>query len=144
MRQRKITARKYSDRKRPHLKFVVNYREAGNRKRTFFETKEQATDFARLKNEELKRTGIEGASLPTKLRVEAKECAEQLREYGKTLRDATEFFVQHLKASEKSCTAAQLVAELLAAKKADGASQTHLADMRSRLNKFANKFDGQT
>ncbi|MGH8094503.1 MAG: tyrosine-type recombinase/integrase [Chthoniobacterales bacterium] len=144
MRQRKITVRKYSDGNRPHLKFVVNYREAGNRKRTFFETKEQATDFARLKNEELKRTGIEGASLPTKLRVEAKECAEQLREYGKTLRDATEFFVRHLRASEKSCTAAQLVAELLMAKKADGASRPHLADIRSRLNKFANKFDGQT
>ncbi|MBA3607296.1 MAG: tyrosine-type recombinase/integrase [Chthoniobacterales bacterium] len=144
MRQRKITVRKYSDSKRRHLKFVVNYREAGNRKRTFFETKEEATDFARLKNEELKRTGIKGASLPTKLRVEAKECAEQLRAYGKTIADATRFFVQHLKASEKSCTAAQLVAELLIAKKADGASQPHLADLRSRLGKFAKAFDVQT
>jgi hypothetical protein len=42
MRQRKIKARKHGDSNRPHLKFVMNYREAGKRKRTFFETKEQA------------------------------------------------------------------------------------------------------
>jgi hypothetical protein len=35
MRQRKIKVRKYSDGNRPHLKFVVNYREAGKRKRSF-------------------------------------------------------------------------------------------------------------
>src|SRR5262249_22834890 len=55
--------------------------------------------------------------------------------------------VQHyaafLKASEKSCRAVQLVKELLAAKKADGASQPHLVDLRVRLNKFAEKFDGK-
>ena len=42
MRQRKINARKHGDSNRPHLKFVVDYREAGKCKRTFFETKEQA------------------------------------------------------------------------------------------------------
>lgn len=144
MRQRKITVRKYRDSNRPLLKFVVNHREAGNRKRTFFETKEQATDFARRKNEELKRTGVEGVSIPTKLRVEARECAERLSPYGRTLTEATTFFVQHLAASAKSCTAAQLVAELLTAKAADGASQRHLSDMRSRLNIFTANFNGQT
>ena len=33
--------------------------------------------------------------------------------------------------------------ELVAAKKADGASQRHLDDLRSRLTIFAKKFDGQ-
>jgi hypothetical protein len=36
-----------------------------------------------------------------------------------------------------------LVDELIAAKKADGASQRHVDDLR-RLNIFAEKFDGQS
>jgi integrase len=48
-----------------------------------------------------------------------------------------------LAASEKSCTAVQLVRELVAAKESDGASARHVSDLRSRLNIFAEKFDGQ-
>jgi integrase len=73
----------------------------------------------------------------------AQECKDRLSAYGKTLKDATDFFVRHLAASEKSCTAAQLVDELVAAKKADGKSQRHVDDLDSRLNIFAEKFDGQ-
>ena len=61
-----------------------------------------------------------------------------------TITDATNFFVQHLAASEMSCTATELVVELLKAKESDGASQRHLSDMRGRLNIFVAKFDGQT
>jgi integrase len=42
-----------------------------------------------------------------------------------------------LKASEKSCTAAELVEQLIAAKRKDGASKRHLEDLDSRLNRFA-------
>src|SRR5205814_347910 len=67
-----------------------------------------------------------------------------LSEFGKTIKDATNFFIAHLKASEKSCTALELVKELVAAKKADGASRRHVDDLDSRLNIFAEKFDGQS
>ena len=143
MRQRKIAVRKYSDRNRPHIKFVVNYREAGKRKRRFFEAKEPASAFAAFKNAELKRNGVEGAEFPTSLRIMAQNAIEHLRPFGKTITDAVLHYVAHLKASEKSCTVADLVAELVAAKKADGVSQRHLDDLRSRLNIFAEKFDGQ-
>lgn len=148
MRIRKIKVRQYRAKKRPHLKFVVSYREkgeGGERKRRckFFETKEEAAAFVDLKNIELKNSGIEGAEFPTSLRVMAQESAKALSGYGKTIKDATDFYVRHLAASEKSCAAAQLVAELVAAKKADGAAQRHLNDLRSRLNVFAKKFDGQ-
>ena len=143
MRQRKIKDRKYTDNNRPHLKFVVNHRELGKRKRTFFETKEQAQSFAAFKNAELTRNGIEHSEFPTALRVMAQECKDRLRTYGKTIKDATDFFVAHLKASEKSCTAVQLVRELVVAKENDGASVRHVSDLRSRLNIFANKFDGK-
>jgi integrase len=143
MRQRKIKVRKYSDSNRPHLKFVVNYREAGKRKRSFFESKEQANSFAAFKNAELKRNGIEHSEFPTAIRVMAQEAIEQLQPFRKTIADAVRHYVAYLKANERSCTAVQLVKELLAAKKADGVSERHLRDIRSRLSVFAEKFDGQ-
>ena len=143
MRPRKIRVRRYSDDNRPHLKFVVNYRDAGKRKRAFFETKAEADTFAGNRNIELKNSGREGAEFPTALRVMAQNAVEQLKPFGKTISDAVVHYVAHLKASEKSCTAVQLVKELLAAKEKDGASQRHLDDLRSRLNIFAANFDGQ-
>jgi integrase len=143
MRQRKIRVRKYTDSNRPHLKFVVNYREAGKRKRSFFETKDQADSFVAFKNAELKRNGVEHAEFPTALRVMAQNAVEQLKPFGRTITDAVQHYVAHLKASEKSCNAVELVKELVATKEKDGASQRHVDDLRSRLTIFANKFDGQ-
>jgi len=143
MKQRKIRVRKYSDSNRPHLKFVVGYREAAKRRRMFFETKEQAAAFAAFKNDELKRNGIEHAEFPTALRLMAQNAVELLKPFGKTIMDAARYYAAHLKASEKSCSAVQLVRELLDAKKADGAGARHLYDLRSRLNKFAAQFDGE-
>ena len=143
MRPRKIRVRKYSDSNRPHLKFVVNYREAGKRKRAFFETKNEADTFAQNKNIELKNSGREGAEFPTALRHMAQEAVEQLKPFGKSIRDAVTHYVAYLKANEKSCTATQLVSELLKAKEADGVSEWHLRDIRSRLTVFAEKFNGR-
>jgi integrase len=143
VRRRKIRVRRYSDSNRPHLKFVVNYREAGKRKRSFFETKEQAESFVAFKNAELKRNGVEGAEFPTALRVMAQNAVEALKPFGKTIADSVQHYVAHLKASEKSCTAVQLVKELIAAKERDGASERHISDLRSRLNIFAEKFNGE-
>jgi integrase len=143
MRPRKIRVRKYSDSNRPHFKFVVNYREAGKRKRKFFEAKEPANAFAAFKNADLRKYGVEGAELSGRLRGEAAECVERLSAFGKTLTDATNFLVAHLKASERSITAAALVDQIIAAKKADGMSVRYIQDLRSRLPRFAKKFDGQ-
>jgi integrase len=143
MRQRKIRVRRYSDSNRPKLKFVVNYREAGKRKRSFFETDAQAKSFAAFKNAERHRNGVEHAEFPTALRVMAQEAIEQLQPFRKTIADAVRHYVAYLKANERSCTAEQLVNELLAAKKSDGVSERHLCDIRSRLSVFAQRFDGQ-
>lgn len=143
MRPRKIKVRPYRDVNRPHLRFVVNHREAGKRKRTFFETKEQAASFAAFKNDELKRNGIFHAEFPERLRVMAQNAVERLRPFGKTIDDAVAHYVAHLKASEKSCSATQLVSEILVAKEKDGVSERHLRDLRSRLGVFAEAFDGK-
>src|SRR6266478_6710063 len=143
MRAQKIKVRRYSDSNRPHLKFVVNYREDGKRKRQFFEVKERAKTFADDKSRELINEGREHAEFPAALRVMAQECTDALNGYGKTIKDAADFLIRHLAASAKSCTAVQLVKELVAAKERDGASIRHVDDLRSRLNIFAKKFHGQ-
>jgi integrase len=122
---------------------VVNYREAGKRKRSFFETKEQAKSFAAFKNAELRKYGIEGSEFSSRLREEARECVERLSAFGKRLTDATNFLVAHLKASKSSVTVSELVPQLIAAKKTDGMSKRYIQDLRSRLPRFAKKFDGQ-
>src|SRR5262245_38474142 len=98
--RRKIKVRKYKDDSRPNLKFVVGYREAGKRKRSFFETKEAADSFASFKNAERKRNGITHSEFPEKLRIMAQEAVEQLQPFGKTIRDAVQHYIAYLKTSE--------------------------------------------
>lgn len=143
MRKTKFRVKRYRDSKRPSLKFVVSGRENNKRTRRFFTTKAEADSYEKAKNIELRNKGVEGAEFPTALRVMAEECTKQLARYGRTIEDATEFFVQHLAASEKSCNAIELVEQLLGAKEKDGASRRHLDDLRSRLNIFAAQFDGK-
>jgi integrase len=142
MRRHKV--REYNDKKRPHLKYVVNAREGGKRTRQFFETKREAETFAQQKNIELLNGGQEAATFPSALRIMAQNAVEQLRPFpGKTISDAIKHYVDYLKANEKSCTATELVRELLKAKKADGAGERHLRDLKSRLAVFAEKFNGR-
>jgi integrase len=143
MRRHEIKARRYIDSNRPNLKFVVEYREAGKRKRSFFEKEPQAKSFAAFKNAELRKFGVAGAEFPSRLREEAAGCVEQLKPFGKSLTDATNFLVAHLKASERSIAAAEFVEQLISAKQTDGMSQRYVADLRSRLRRFAQAFDGK-
>ena len=98
MRTSKV--RSYRNKKRPHLKFVVNFKRNGKRARSFFETKKAAQTFAQLKNNERLIGETEGA--------------KQLAEFGKTIADAIAFYLPHLQAKQnRKCTFAELVAELL-------------------------------
>src|SRR5262245_1710767 len=102
---RKHKVREYHDKKRPHLKFVVNTKEDGRRARYFFEIRKEAETFAQQKNIELLNGGQEAAQFPSALRVMAQNAVEQLRPFGKTISDAVEHYVDYLEANEKSCTA---------------------------------------
>jgi integrase len=124
MRTSKV--RPYHDKQRPHLKFVVNFKQNGKRARSFFETKKAAKTFAQLKNNERLIGATDGA--------------KKLAKFGKTIADAIEFYLPYLQASNRTCTFAELVAELLPAKKKDGASAPYLRDLECRLGQFANTF----
>ena len=119
-------ARPYHDKRRPNLKFVVNFKQNGRRARSFFESKKAAETFAQLKNNELLIGETAGA--------------KQLAAFGKTIADAIEFYLPHLQASNRTCTFRELFNELLPAKKADGASEPYLTDLRCRLGQFSNSF----
>ncbi len=138
--RKRFQVRKYSH---PRLKFVVNYREAGQRKRKFFETRDQANAFRTLKTEQQRKSGIEGAEFSSRLRQMAQECAERLSAHGQTIADATDHFLAHLVATKKSCTASDLVTQLVTDKRADGASDRYVSDLKHRLNRFANDFNEQ-
>jgi integrase len=140
---RKIKVRKYNNPQRPHLKFVVGFRQSGKRSQKFFETKEEAKSFADFKNAERKQNGLAHAEFPEKLRNMAQDAVERLQPYGKTITDAVDHYVRHLKASEKSCSAKQLVKELLKAKEADGIGRRHLSDLEGRLGYFVEHFNGK-
>jgi integrase len=142
-RRGKIKVREYNNPQRPHLKYYISFREAGRTRRQFFETQEQAKSEADFRNAELKQNGREHAEFPTWLRVMAHEAVERLQPFKKTIRDAVQYYVAHLKATEKSCSAEQLVKELLKAKEADGVGERQLYNLKSRLGYFADQFNGK-
>jgi integrase len=114
------------------------------RNRQFFKNKDEAETVLKQKLIEQENYGIAGVSFPERHRAEYLECAEALQPFGATIRDAVNFFIPHLQAMKRSCTASQLVDEFLKVKEADGASGRYLGDLRSRLNHFSKIFDGKS
>jgi integrase len=115
----------------------------GRGKRWFFPTKTEALAKAKLLRIERGNDGTAAIQFPTRLRAEAEDCLRRLAPFGKTLRDAVDHFIPFLEAVNNTCTAAQLVDELLKVKEADGASSRYLQDLSSRLGRFADEFDGK-
>jgi integrase len=112
----------------------------GGRKRRFFKDKAEAQALLRLAEVQQENYGTAALSISDALRVEAIECSELLQPYQKTLRDATKFYLAHLKAVTGSRKVSEIVADLLAARSADGMSARYLGDLRVRLGRFVATF----
>jgi integrase len=113
------------------------------RNRRFFKDKKEAKTFLDQKLIEQQNYGTAGLAFDEKHRAEYLECAEKLAPFKVTLRDVVNAYLPHLQATNRTCTAAELVTELLKTKKADGVSVRYLSDLRSRLTNFATHFDGR-
>ncbi|MEA3188199.1 MAG: hypothetical protein QOD99_2029 [Chthoniobacter sp.] len=113
------------------------------RLRRFFKSRDEAKTFLDAKKIEKENHGTAAMALNESARSEYLECTEALKPYGATLRDAVGFYLPHLKARNRSCTAMALVDELLRVKTADGASERYLGDLRHRLRLFAQAFNGK-
>lgn len=119
---------------------IEGHRVNGKRVREFFKTKKSAeTRLDQLKTQ-ITNEGIAGLTIPNELRIMAVKCAEDLRPYGKTLADATAFYVNYLQQTERSCTFAELIASFIDAKTKDGASERYLGDLRTRFNRASQDF----
>jgi integrase len=113
------------------------------RNRQFFKDKVEAETVLEKKLIEQENYGTAGTSFNERQRAEYLECAESLKPFNATIRDAVNFYLPHLKATKRTCTAVELVDELLKVKEADGASERYLSDLRSRLTQFSDNFDGK-
>jgi len=126
------------------VRFVVKYRDASKGKQKIFATEEEAIAFSRTKNPDSRCDPIREPEAEEYARTLA-ECVNRLNGYGKTIEDATNFFIQHLEAEEKSCTVAKLVDEFLVATQNERAgSQFELDDLRFHLAAFAKTFDRES
>jgi integrase len=113
------------------------------RNRRFFKMRPEAQTFLEAKIIEQKNHGSAGTSFTERHRAEYLECSELLKPFNATLRDAVDFYLPHLQATNRTCNVAELVSELLKVKAADGASERYLSDLRSRLGQFAGHFNGK-
>ena len=129
---------------RPNVKFIVTGPQPGRRRwRRFFETRAKADAYAHLRRVELANVGAEGVAMSADERTMARECAAMLAPHGKTIRDATTFFLIHLRSAARSVPVVQLVKEVQASKAKDGAGKRHLGDLKSRLAVFERDFEGR-
>src|SRR5437773_1463518 len=114
------------------------------RNRRFFKDRLDADTLLEQKLIEQENFGTAGLAFDEKQRAEYLECRDQLLPFNVTLRDAVKFYLPHLQATNRTCTAAQLAEELVKVKKSDGASHRYLSDLQSRLKQFAKTFDGKS
>ena len=113
------------------------------RNRRYFKARIEAETFLKQKLAEKANYGNEGMAFGLRERAEYLECAEKLAPFKATLRDAVNFYLPRLEATNRSCTVKHLVDEILSGKKADGASHRYIKDLKSRLNQFAAAFNSR-
>src|SRR4051812_29484189 len=95
-------------------RFVVTVpKPGGGRSRRFFAERREAETFLQLAEIQHQNFGTAALSLPDALRVQAVECAALLQPFGKTLREATQFYLAHLRQRETSLPVASVIAELI-------------------------------
>jgi integrase len=140
--------------KRPNLKvrrykhskthpFLLDLR-PWSKGRVFFKTRAEA-DAERLRQlTTLECHGREAIALPQHELSDFIKARKTLAGYGKTINDATAFFVDHLERVRRcNTTVSQLADEVLEAKRKDGKASAYLADLRKRLARFCQDFGSQ-
>jgi integrase len=135
---------KYKAAARPHLKARVRWRDdAGKWQEKFFATIKEAETYAQQRNTELLNQGREVLGFPTWLRVMAQRCDAALSPFGKTIEDATQYFLAALKARSVSRDLCSVMAEFLALKKTQGVSKPYIIMLRSQLGDFTAAHPGK-
>ena len=74
------------------------------------------------------------------LRIMAQREHERLQPHGKTITDAVDFYLKHLKATACSASLPRAMAELIENRRASGASKRYCYDINLRLDRFCDDF----
>jgi integrase len=119
---------------------VIAPKLGGGRRRKTFKSRDEAQGYYDLAKAQIQDFGNAAMSISDALRAEAAACSQSLKTFGKTITDATRFYVDHLEQITRSQTVAHAVSELRAACKADGKSVRYLRDLKYRLGRFADDF----
>jgi integrase len=121
---------------------IEGIRLGGKRRRLFFRTKTAAEqELTRIKTKQ-HREGVNALELPDSARVMAAELSEQLQEYGKTIRDAGDFYITYLRDC-KGIKVQALADEYLSTRKHQNVSALYLKDLRLKLRIFCEAFGPQ-
>jgi integrase len=126
--------------KHPKLKWVVRAKIAGKWVRKYFETKDHAETYRSQKNIEVRNQGREAVEFPSWLRIMAQDCNTQLASHEKTIRDATEHYLQFLLSQAKSVTIQKALDELIQNRLGSGVTDKYCYDLRLHLGKLRDSF----
>jgi integrase len=138
MKKATIAVRPYRHSKKH--KFIVDLRAFG-KGRMFFKTRAEADAEAMRQKTLLERHGREAIGLSQREMSDFITARRRLAGYGESINDAIEFRIDHLERVRRhGITVAQLVDEVVEAKRRDGRSEVYLRDLRYRLSKFVQDF----
>ncbi len=112
----------------------------GKRVRYFFGSRSEAETKAEQLRIEKKNVGLAAFALTDSERAQAAECIELLRPFGKSLRDAVDYYLPHLKSINRSITFERLGQEVVEAKRTDGLSVRYLGDLDQKFKAFNQSF----
>jgi integrase len=107
----------------------------------FFKTRAEADAECLRQKTLLERHSREAVGLSQRAMSEVIASRDKLAEYGKTLKDAVEFYVDHLERVRRcKITVAQLAVEVLEAKRKDGRSAKYIDMLRLYFKRFCLDF----
>jgi integrase len=108
----------------------------GKRQRLFFKDLKEATEELKKRKKQIRKEGEDGQAISADLRVLAGKCEQRLAPFGKTIWDATEFYIAHLETQRSVLPVSVLSTEYQHSKERAGLSAKHIGDIRQRLKRF--------
>ena len=127
--------------KHPRYKWIVTYSINAIRQKKYFKRKQDAEEFKEAREKESIEHGT--SELTATERAAVLDFRDRLASCGGSVREALEAFCAQRESTSRSTDVESLVADLIATKEREGQSKRYLQDLRSRLGRFAQDFEGR-
>jgi integrase len=126
--------------KRAYQYYIDGLKVNGKRQRLFFKEWGSANKKLKELTRKTRQEGEDALALSHDFRVLAARCSERLKPFGKTLWDATEFYLEHLERTKDSIFVSVAATDYQESKRRAKLSERHLDDIRRRLGRFVAAF----